>query len=692
MCEYCTPAETTSIQLLLDCDNRTTLTTNSNSFSSTDYIYKSCDRVKLKLAGLLQQPSISELNERLDKILTWKKNETNLNQTLKENIRECLVDYYKKLTDEKLSLNRNLNENRNILNDLVDSLAKNGVKIRSNAFIIQWYENLTKFEADLNCKQLHQINKLENVLSEKTSELEKLTEDFDKKQKEIDALKRNFDELNENISLLNDSLFDIKHINLNLKDDINNLRQQIEFYKSTFGESNISNKKSFLDNSLNLSLDSNIGSIFSSISSMDTSSSPEQTTSSTTSSGICLRQTHPQMSTSTSTSSLTSISLPFYETQIDEFTSNSHEDYYKNELNVIRNDIRAEFEIYMNAELEIFEDECEADFYVKLDAEEIENERLNKKEDEEYDELSNDISRLNDEYLQNLSEFIQLNDSNTNLSERLISLSESIVKFSRSSSNQCEFVMIKYSLNTLKRHIEETKMDVEKIENRLKQMKNLLFNKNIDYILSENLLLKSIKTIVPISQLRSMLNFNSNLLAQQLFEVSYTQTNIFGYVQFSFSLNHKTSSINIIQNKIDTSALTIENLDKVLDLDLSEWILRREIYGSLKSSKELEQFEFKFPKGFKLKRRKKLVLLSTSAKLSDYEASSVEILKSKKPLSNKVDSRGIFQSKVKDVDLYICSNIQNWGCGLQTATKLINNKNMTKYVNYRSFKSIWSNL
>ena len=660
MCEYGAPESTF-------CENK------------NDYIYKSCDRVKLKLAEMLQQPSISELNDRLDNILTSKKYETQLNDTLKENIRNCINEYYEKINDEKLSLNDKLNENKRIINDLVISLTSSGVKIRSNQFIRGWFDNLTKFEESLSIKQVNEIDRLKIVLNEKTGELDELNGVYEKKQKEIEDLKANFDKLNDNYTLLNENLFDIKHSNLNIKEDINSLRQQIEFYKKSLGD----NKKNFTDNSLNHSFDSNIGSIFSSISSNDASDQM----SSTTSSGICLKQIRPQMSTSTSTSSLTSVSLHLSDIQFDE----GHEDYYKSELSIIRNDIRAEFEIFMNSELDIFEDGCEADFYEKLHEEEMKTVRLDKIEDEQYQEMSNDISKLNDEYLENLSEFIQLNDANSRLSERLVNISENLVKFSKSSSSKCDLIMVKYSLSSLKRHIETTKVDVEKFELRLKNLKNLLFNKNIDYILNENLLLKSIKTVVPINQLRSMLSMNSNLLSQQLFEVLYTQTNTFGYVQFNFNLNHKTSSINVIQNKIDTSVLTIENLDKVLDLDLSEWILRREIYSSLKTKKEFEQIEFKFPKGFKLKRRRKVVLLSTSAKLADYHIASIPI---KNPLKGTVVGlpKGIFQSKIKDVDLYICNNIQNWGCGLQMATKLINNKNITKYVNYRSFKSIWLNL
>ena len=525
------------------------------------------------------------------------------------------------------------------------------------------------------------------MVLEKHEQLNELNDNFIIKQNEIESLKTNLDKLNEDFTNLNEKLFCTKHTNLNLKDDICSLRQQIEFYKSL--NDNRCDKKTFSsdNNYLNLSLDSNLGS------SNDMCSSPKELSSRTScqSSGICVRQaSHTETSISTSTSSLDSNSLQLSD---DNFPmNNSYDDFFKTELGLIKSEIRAEYEMYMNIELDIFEDDCEANFYQQLTENENEYEEMYKQRDKEFDELTDDLRNLNNEYLKNFSEFIQLNNENSKMSERLVNLNDSLINFSKSNSNQCELVMLKYSLNSLKKHINENKVDVERFEVRLTNLKNLLFNKNIDYILNENLLLKSIKTIIPISQLRSMLNINSNLLAQQLFEVSYTQTNLFGYVQFNFNLNHKTSSITIKQNKIDTSVLIIENLDKVLDLDLSEWILKREIYDALKitkSPKELDQIEFKFPKGFKLKRRKKLILLSMSAKLNDYQIKAP--IHSKSQLTSP-QSKCVLPSKIKDTDLFYCSNIPNWGCGLQIVTKLINNKNMTKYVNYKSFKSIWSNL
>jgi hypothetical protein len=651
MCEYCTITNFPTA-------TKTTITTKN-------LLYK-CDGIKQKLIELLKQPSIAELNERLDKILTSTKYETRLNETLKQTIKIYLNDFYRDFTIRRLEAENLLNNKKNCLNSMVYSLISCRVKIRSDDYKKIWYENLIDFEKDLNFKQNDEICKLNRQLNGKKNDLDKLNDCFKNKQLEIDKLKSNLNELNENYTNLTENLFETKHVNLDLKDSIGSLKREIDFYKS-FDYNN--NKKSCLDNSLNLSLDSNIGSMCSN-------------------NEICLSPSSRRILSSSTSSIDSNIQL----SEFDELTPNDY--YYKNELSLARAEIRAEYEVYMNLQLDCYEDEVEADFYLKLDANELEFEEMNKKFDDDYDELINELQILNEEYLQNLNEFIQLNNFNSSLSERLVVLSENLLKFSKSSSSQCELIMLKYSMNTLRRHINENKIDVEKTELKLTNLKNLLFNKNIDYILNENLLLKSIKTIIPIKQLRSMLNMSSNLLSQQqIFEVLYTQTNLFGYIQFNFNLNHKTSSIRVLQNKIDTSVLIIENLDKVLDLDLSEWMLKREIYSALKitkSNSEFDQIEFKFPKGFKLKRRKKLVLLSASANLSDYQA--VLPTSVRKGVVKTGGKENILQSKSKDTDLYYCGNVPNWGCGLQIVTKLLNNKNMTKYVNYRSFKSIWSNL
>ena len=44
-----------------------------------------------------------------------------------------------------------------------------------------------------------------------------------------------------------------------------------------------------------------------------------------------------------------------------------------------------------------------------------------------------------------------------------------------------------------------------------------------------------------------------------------------------------------------------------------------------------------------------------------------------------------------DIDIFEVKEVANWGTGLLVVTKFINNKNITKLVNYKCLKHIWVN-
>lgn len=44
-----------------------------------------------------------------------------------------------------------------------------------------------------------------------------------------------------------------------------------------------------------------------------------------------------------------------------------------------------------------------------------------------------------------------------------------------------------------------------------------------------------------------------------------------------------------------------------------------------------------------------------------------------------------------DIDIFEVKEVPNWGTGLLVVTKFINNKNITKLVNYKCLKHIWVN-
>lgn len=169
-----------------------------------------------------------------------------------------------------------------------------------------------------------------------------------------------------------------------------------------------------------------------------------------------------------------------------------------------------------------------------------------------------------------------------------------------------------------------------------------------------------------------------------------------------------------------------------------------------KSSRPDVIIEYKFPKGFRLKRRKKINLIAAGkpksstiqksihsiptstfdAKLSQKFSASCNSLSlnatepesSKKitklrptPIKSACSSLSLNRpqsqlvekptSKVNcsccacktmttrkgDIEFFEVEEIANWGSGILVLTKLINTKNVTKMVNYRYLKHIWVN-
>jgi hypothetical protein len=249
--------------------------------------------------------------------------------------------------------------------------------------------------------------------------------------------------------------------------------------------------------------------------------------------------------------------------------------------------------------------------------------------------------------------------------------------------------------------------------------------------------------------------------------------------------NNLNDCLAIIDSSLDGNTLIIENNHRILDFDLSEWTIRREIkneisksliktmfrttttsnnssiFNSLiqtsnlkksKSENSLSTFdlinnlsikhpknrlldepaetesasnrviEFKFPKGFRLKRRTKLNLLANSSAKKDKNPSTF----SPPSLCNQIKNKSSYKSasftnlnntiaeattttsrsSIKctccscmlttnregtETESLNISDVNNWGTGLLVVTKFINNKNLTKFVNYKCIKHIWLN-
>jgi len=186
---------------------------------------------------------------------------------------------------------------------------------------------------------------------------------------------------------------------------------------------------------------------------------------------------------------------------------------------------------------------------------------------------------------------------------------------------------------------------------------------------------------------------------KSMFKVERTVSNMFTYliIDFNFNLNLascylnessfekvtqpaastcSSSSLRLTHHRLNRNLLIIENMHKILDIDLSNWMLEREIKNCVErpgesiSIKEHQQqannvIKYKFPNGFKLKRRKKLFLVAGEPS-AEYKRSA-------------------------EIDVHFVRELKDWGCGLQIITKLVNQKNIIKLVNYKCFKNIWIN-
>lgn len=231
------------------------------------------------------------------------------------------------------------------------------------------------------------------------------------------------------------------------------------------------------------------------------------------------------------------------------------------------------------------------------------------------------------------------------------------------------------------------------------------------------------------------------------------------------------SNLRIISDSFDGHSIIIENSHKILDIDLSDWTLRREIYNSgpfidnnqiyneilskcstidiensssepSVSESDVEIIEYKFPKNFKLKRRKKINLIAagggreSSSKLAKLSRGSLSKCSSfsctdlsrnpePSPPNNQMTpasstlslvsdggSSTTSMSSVKskliaskcaccsckmlvkrkgDVEFFELDEIPSWGSGILVITKLVNNKNAVKLVNFKFLKHIWVN-
>ena len=630
---------------------------------------------------------------------------------------------------------------------------------------------------------------LETYLNSLSQAKLQLQLDFDRKQSEIVELKENVESLNSNLSDLNDNLDQVKFENISLNENVKSLKKEIEFYRKLKEENKMNNVIDSRQNSNH----------------------------------------------SNSNNEIEKIKKELRE-EFEEFNQQQLDEY----------------EDYLVAE---FHDECEiAEIEYNQQAEAIENES-NLVLDELID-LNKDLEESVTEYEGLYKINFELNERLIKLSDNLCSFSRMDADHQEQLIASYTNKSLERKIEEKRNQIKELKAELATIKNKyIERDLSVLVNGSLNKIDASDILNDSVvnddkqtqnSNLVNKQKLNgSKKNLNTTIdktkqekqkkiEAQSNFpiklrpyyaEIEYTKSNLFAYLVVKFDLinnnvnnnnnninNGKTgfkpntansinsskssnslNSLKIVHDSIDGHSIILENSHKILDFDLSEWTIRREVYNTVTSDfisshnldlenlnvnnankglnrknftsvtdlsklinnskgniEPAEVIQYKFPKGFKLKRRKKVNLIAAGANLSESisnindislnskkgiktkssfscnslnelnnrnlksafsMASLVQHANSPAPNANKQNltrstSNSLSITKAKcaccsckmmtttrkgDVEILEVHEVNNWGSDLLVKTLFINNKNITKLINFKILKHIWVN-
>lgn len=355
--------------------------------------------------------------------------------------------------------------------------------------------------------------------------------------------------------------------------------------------------------------------------------------------------------------------------------------WYLNELDQLKRDIRQEFESNLKNDLESYETCLQDQILDEIDQIQLNYEKEYDKVEAESTALLNELSELNENLYRDFDEYQQLRSQNTQLNNRMIELSNKLLEFNQMDESLQNKMILNYTVKCLSKDVEKQREHVTNLHKQFNKLKIDLSKKNI-------------------------LGFNQTQfnLKPYTAQIENTKSNLFSYliVKFDFIYNSVSGKNRSILNslKINDSMdgywLTLENDHKILDIDLSEWTIRREIYNSVDESQPNKIIEYKLPKLFKLKRRKKVNFVCSKNLDEDDDKNSCSslTLNSLPKLTQLKCACCACKLVVKrngDTDILEVSDIENWGTGSLIVTKLIDKKNALKMANFKFLKKIWIN-
>ena len=720
-----------------------------------------------KTTDLEDLNKLTDLNSRLVNFLNLVKDETKRNESLKTSLIEKKQEYLINLKENNFKNYENLLCHKKYLNDLCFGLNSEQVKERHNRIKVEWFSKLFKFEQEnLKLKpkvkvysnffneisyfsmssesELSQgssillsqsnISSSQTSLSSLTSSMSSSTSsyetasiansfnvlqssefsleeyltnvktmkshleiEYEKKYSKYLEMKDNTIKLNTELNDLNCNLDKTKIDNVQLSENVNNLKKEIEFYNKLKA-------------------------------------------------------------------------AKFY--KVNNKEKQDDESWYKKELDNCNKEINYEFEQFNRQTNNAYEDYLAKSTLQEIEILEEEYNEESLRIEKESDEILNELSDLNTELNFSVEEYSSLLETNQQLTDRLNLLSTQLGSFGQLSKPLQDRLILNYSIRSYEREINKKKIEVKNFKQELNVFKDVLVKRDIDEFLSENKSYDPTMQIIKnhFSEYQKQSNKFCNWSIQNHYtQIEYTKSNLFAYLTVNFDLANTYSSkqnkvsfksglscnFRIVNDSIDGHSITIENNHRILDFDLSGWTIRREILNcsnidclTLKSTQEnldllLEStnmldashlpddvVEFTFPKGFRLKRRKKINLVAAGSEyyrpkssLSCYSLNDIQTDKdikksySSSSLTNNASNNNIntltknnsilprtnlkcaccacktlaTRKGSNDLDVYEVKEISNWGTGILVVTKFTNSKNVTKLINYKCLKQIWLN-
>ena len=395
-----------------------------------------------------------------------------------------------------------------------------------------------------------------------------LESDYDKKISAIFDLKDNVNKLNSNLNELNNNLDDARTTNVNLNESVRSLRKEIEFYRKL------------------------------------------NTTSRERPVGF-VRPLPPPPPPPTQSYA-----------KMDEF-------WFQSELDRVKKEAHQEFEQFNKQQLNAYEDYLEKNLLSQLEMHEAEFNKEADKFEAESDQILDELSELNQQLIESVVEYESLGRTNQVLTERLIQLSNSMCSFSQLSPADQDCLILNFSVKNLDREVSAARSDIKARKKELSLVKSSLIQKDIIDLLepSERHLINpqtnpwlNVATLNPSSlmlkqhyseQKSQHEQTQTNNIQQQIMQnkpqeqryelnirpynsqIEYTKSNLFAYLKLNFDLtrnyyalankqnskqiNNSLNCLRIVVDSIDGHSIVLENSHKILDFDLSEWTLRREI-------------------------------------------------------------------------------------------------------------------